>query len=46
MESPNTRALGTALQGLGLDAATLKRLYMTFSVGAEPFQAEAVRHDR
>jgi coenzyme F420-reducing hydrogenase gamma subunit len=46
MESPNTRALGTALQGLGLDAATLKRLYMTFNVGAEPFQAEAVRHDR
>ncbi len=44
MESPNTQALSAWLRSLGVDEATLQRLYATFNVGAEAFHAEAARH--
>lgn len=46
MESPNTEALRPRLQKLGMDQQTLRHLYGTFNVNAEPFRKESQRHDQ
>ncbi|MGF1474861.1 MAG: oxidoreductase [Geminicoccaceae bacterium] len=45
MESPNTEALRPWLTKLGVDQRTLRHLYGSFNVNAEPFRQESQRHD-
>ena len=45
METPNAPALSRRLAALGMDEATLKRVYRSFNAGAEAFREESERHD-
>jgi sulfhydrogenase subunit delta len=44
-DAPRTQALADRLLVLGASRAEVKRLFSTFNAAAEPFRAEAQRHD-
>ncbi|WP_424361391.1 oxidoreductase [Methylocystis parvus] len=43
-ETPNAPSLSVWLEGLGMDAKPLERVYRTFNANAEPFRTESERH--
>jgi sulfhydrogenase subunit delta len=43
-ETPNAPSLSVWLEGLGMDAKALERVYRTFNANAEPFRTESERH--
>ena len=45
MDAPQTRPLARQLAVLGLSRGEVHRLFSTFNAAAEPFRAEAERHD-
>ena len=45
METPNARALGDHLRGLGVSAPDVHRLFRSFNAQAGPFTTESERHE-